>query len=162
MSTDKKPIDLVREFYNAVRAKDIDTIGRIIDIGFSPDVVVKLPSSLYYGGQYRGASEIKRLFTGLAHPKSAVNAETLVVEHIIGTEEYVASVLTFEWRGRGGGEPLRTGNAEWFFFRDGLITELCAYYEDTARCAALDATPKAAEVSTELKSAMRRQSPVGE
>lgn len=143
MSTDKKPIDIVREFYDAVRAKDIDTIGRIVDNGFSPDVVVRLPSSLYYGGEYRGGSEVKRLFSGLAHPKSAVNADTLVVEHIIGTDDCVAAVLTFEWRGRGGGEPLRTGNIEWIVFRDGLISELFAYYQDTARCIALDSTPRA-------------------
>jgi hypothetical protein len=44
-------------------------------------------------------------------------------------------MLSFQWRGR---RSVRTGNVEWFAFRDGLVSEVRSFYADTARCVALD------------------------
>ncbi|GAB4658963.1 nuclear transport factor 2 family protein [Mycobacterium avium] len=135
-----KTIDIVREFYSGVIEKDLDRINAVIDTYFADDAVVRIPQSLYYGGEYRGKPTLKQLFSGLAHPKSAVRADSMQLERICGSGDSVAAMLSFEWRGRGG-DKLLTKNIEWFTFQEGRIIEICAFYEDTARCVAVDQAP---------------------
>jgi ketosteroid isomerase-like protein len=130
-------VDIVREFYAGVIAKDLDCINAMIDTYFAQDAIVRMPQSLYYGGEYRGQTALKQLFSGLAHPKSAVRADSMRLERVCGSGDCVATILSFEWRGRGG-DKLLTRNTEWFTFEDGRITEILAFYEDTAQCVAVD------------------------
>lgn len=136
--TVQEPIDVVRDFYSAIQRKDIAALTAILGTAFAEDAIVRLPESLYYGGEYKGRESLERLFSGLAHPKSAVDADSMTMDHIIGNDEQVVVVLSFQWRGRRSSESMRTGNVEWFTFSDGLVTEVRSYYADTARCVALD------------------------
>lgn len=138
MTTTTTPMDIMREFYAAIQNKDVDALTAILDASFAEDVVVQIPPSLYYGGTYRGRETLKKLFAGLVHPKSAIDATSFKVEAMIGTEKDVAAELSFAWRGRGGGEPLLTGNLEWITFDEGRVTSIKAFYRDTAECKAVD------------------------
>jgi ketosteroid isomerase-like protein len=131
--------DIVRNFYARIIEKDLDGINEIIDTHFAQDAVVRIPQSLYYGGEYRGRSVLKKLFSGLAHPKSAVKADSMQVEQMCGDTNCVAAMLSFEWRGRGG-KSVMTRNTEWFTFDEGRVVEIRAFYEDTAQCLVIDQT----------------------
>lgn len=132
-------LDIVREFYSRVIDKDLDGINEVIDAYFAEDAIVRIPQSLYYGGEYCGRAALKKLFSGLAHPKSAVKADSMQVERMCGDEKLVAAMLSLEWRGRSG-TKLVTKNTEWFTFNAGRIVEIWAFYEDTAACLAVDQT----------------------
>lgn len=144
MTTSTAPMDTMREFYAAIQSKDVPALTAILDASFAEDVVVHIPTSLYYGGTYRGRETLKKLFAGLVHPKSAIDATTFKVDAMIGTDKDVAVELSFAWRGRGGGDPLLTGNLEWITFDEGRVTSIRAFYRDTAECKAVDDASRAA------------------
>jgi hypothetical protein len=134
--------DIVREFYAGVIGGDTDRVNAAIDSHFSQDAIVRMPESLYYGGEYQGAATLKKLFAGLAHPKSAVRADTMQLERVGGSGDYVVTLLSCEWRGRSGGK-LQTRITEWIEFDEkDRITEICAFYADTAQCVAVDQAPR--------------------
>lgn len=147
MTSQCPAVGVVLDFYAAIQKKDVDALTAILDTRFAEDVTVEIPPSLYYGGKYEGRDTLKKLFGGLAHPKSAIDASTFTVERIVGQDDLVSAELSFAWRGRGGGEPLMTGNTEWITFRDGKVSSIRAFYQDTAACRATDEASRSAHRS---------------
>jgi hypothetical protein len=137
------PREVVERFYAAVSAKNVDAIVQLADDRFAPDVVVREPESLPYGGSYEGLEKVKRLFTGLASPRSPIDAEQMVIAEIMEAVSvadhlnHVVVAIRFPWTVPGAEEPLQTKALEWWTFTDLKVTEIQAFYWDTGACVAL-------------------------
>lgn len=68
---------------------------------------------------------------------------TWLVDHILQGESEAVIEWSMFWRPRGRSERIITRGAEWFRFRDGLISEIRSYYQQREQSTQLDAFPYA-------------------
>lgn len=128
--------NVVREFYRAVSDKDADAIAKLVGERFAEGVTLVLPPSLPYGGTFTGARKFGRMFAGMMSAPDPVGAVAIVVTDVVDGGDRVAAQLEFDWYAPGSRTSIRTGALELWSFNDGLVTEIRAYYWDTAACAA--------------------------
>ena len=128
--------EVVETFYDSVNRRDAAGLSEVIAEYFAPDVVLRLPDSLPYGGTYEGSDAIERLFVGAASAEEPVGPAELALEEVAECprdgEDQVVVRLAFAWIPPGGGEPVRSQSVEWWRFRDLQVVEITAYYWDTA------------------------------
>lgn len=125
---------VVRDFYQAVAAKDAAALEALIFARFADDVVIIWPDSLPYGGSVRGAATLSKVFGRMTAAPEPVGPAGLELVGIVDGGNQVAAQLEFDWYPPGSGESIRTGALELWTFTDGLVREIRAYYWDTAAC----------------------------
>lgn len=130
-----EPRDVVRAFYEAVIKRDAEALSELITTSFREDAAVEWPAGLPYGGRIEGARTLRKVFAGLAAPQAVMGPENVELVSIIDGGQQLAAELAFDWRGNGA--TVATGALELWSFDAGLVTEIRAYYWDTAACQAL-------------------------
>jgi hypothetical protein len=122
---------MVEEFYGALAAKDVAGVERFIDDNFAQDVKLRRPESLPGGGTIEGADRVKRLMGAVAGAEGGpLDSTQMRIERVLeytgeGRDD-VAVELSFPWNGTA------TTSFEWWVVRDLKVTEIRAYYWDTA------------------------------
>ncbi len=127
---------VVRAFYDAINGRDAAAVGGTIEAAFAPDATLILPPSLPYGGTFTGAAKLGRMFAGMVGSSALVGAQRIDVTDVIDGGDRVAAQLEFDWYPPGGSVPVHGGALELWTFADGRVTEIRAYYWDTAELAA--------------------------
>jgi len=130
----RAPSHVVQTFYGAVAAKDATALSEIVKSSFHENASIAWPEGLPYGGRIEGASRLARLFAGMASSPEPVGPEGLEVISIVDGGDQVAAQLEFRWRAPGSTESIPSGALELWTFDQGLVSEIRAYYWDTAAC----------------------------
>lgn len=125
---------VVQAFYDAVAARDAGALTEIVTSSFRGDASIAWPEGLPYGGRIEGATRLARLFAGMASSPEPVGPEGLEVVSIVDGGEQVVAQLEFRWRAPGSDESIPSGALELWTFDQGLVSEIRAYYWDTAAC----------------------------
>lgn len=115
---------VVREFYDAVIAKDADRIASVIDASFAEDASITWPASLPHGGTLTSARTLRKVFGGLA--TSEGGPAGLTVERIVAGDDDVVAEVSFDFAG------VPSGALERWTFAGDRVTEIKAFYWDTA------------------------------
>jgi ketosteroid isomerase-like protein len=129
--------ELVRGFYRAVADRDGDGVAALVGERFAEDATLRLPASLPYGGVVAGRRRLERVFRSAAEATEPVGPTALEVLDVVEGGDRCAVQLRFDWRAPGGGGVVSsTGAVELWTFTGGLVTDITAYYADTAACVA--------------------------
>jgi ketosteroid isomerase-like protein len=126
---------VVRDFYAALARRDAEALGQLIDNRFHPDAVLALAPSLPYGGRFAGAAKLRRMFVGAASSQDQVGPVDVTLTGLLDDGDRVAAELAFDWYAPGAAGPLASSAVEIWTFAHDLVTEIRAYYWDTAACA---------------------------
>lgn len=124
--------EVVASFYTAVNAKDATAISTLIADHFAPDVSLIWPSSLPYGGTVTGSGKLGRMFAGMLASPVPMGPDQVSVLGLVDGGSQIAAQLSFDWFAPGTSESVASGALELWSFADGLVTEIRAYYWDTA------------------------------
>lgn len=122
---------MVEEFYGALAARDVAGVERFIDDNFAEDVTLTRPESLPGGGTLEGADRVKRLMSAVAGAQGGpLDPAQLRIERVLESTgedaDDVGVELSFSWNGTP------TTSFEWWVVRDLKVTQIRAYYWDTA------------------------------
>ena len=128
------PSDVVRAFYDAVVRRDSGALTELVSRSFREDAAIIWPEGLPYGGRVDGARRLGKVFAGMASSPDPVGPDGLAVVSVVDGGDQVAAQLTFDWRAPGSSQSIPSGALELWTFDDGLVTEIRAYYWDTAAC----------------------------
>lgn len=128
------PGDTVRDFYDALAAKDVSAVTAIVEARFHEQCSMTRPESLPGGGTVSGRTRLQRLLTG--GMGADVGPEGLEIVTLAGGEGHVAVELRFAWRATPGADAVHTGAVEWWSFdEEGLVRSIRVYYADPAHLA---------------------------
>jgi ketosteroid isomerase-like protein len=128
---------LIRSFYGAVAGRDGDAVAALVAGHFAENATLRLPGSLPYGGNVEGRRRLERVFRAAADATAPVGPTGLQVLDIVEGGDRCAVQLRFDWHApSGGGVVPGTGAVELWTFDGGLVTDITAYYSDTAACVA--------------------------
>jgi len=128
------PSHVVRAFYDAVATGDSSALSEIVATSFREDASITWPEGLPYGGRVEGSRRLARLFAGMASSPVPVGPAGLEVVSIVDGGAQVAAQLEFRWHAPGSAESIASGALELWTFDQGLVSEIRAYYWDTAAC----------------------------
>ena len=123
---------VVRGFYAAVAAGDTDAISSVLDDHFADDAAIEWPASLPYGGRVEGAHRLRVVFADMVSGRSAVGPGPLDVLSISVGPGTVAAQLGFTFLTPGDAADVPSGALELWTFTAEKVSEIRAYYWDTA------------------------------
>ena len=135
--------EVVERFYAAVRARDEAAVADLVQDWFAPDVVVKEPESLIYGGSYAGIDAARRVLGGIASPRSSLDGSKLEIEQIVEAVaesdklDHVFVAISFALLPPGSDASIPMRAVQWWIFRDLQVASIESFYWDTAACAGL-------------------------
>jgi ketosteroid isomerase-like protein len=121
VSEKRTPADVIRSYYTALNTGDADVVAA----HFTDD------ATHYYTrlGPHEGGRAIAE--------NAAWAVETIAgrwhLEHIVATGDEAAIEWTMTWRDPKSGEERLNRGAEFFAFRDGLISEVRAYHHGDSK-----------------------------
>jgi len=122
---------MVDSFYGALNARDVESLGQIVDESFAPDAILRRPESLPGGGAMEGAAKIKKFMTAIATMEGGpMDVSALRVHEVIEHAGEEADHVVVELRFPFNGSPMSA--LEWWTLRDLKVVEIRAYYWDTA------------------------------
>ncbi len=130
-----QPRQLVEAFYDAASRRDGEALVALVTSSFHPSAAVEWPAGLPYGGRVEGTRTLRKVFAGLATPDPVLGPENLEVVSVVEGGRQIAVQIAFDWRANGATVP--SGALELWTFDEGLVSEIRAYYWDTAACQAL-------------------------
>ncbi|RHW28126.1 hypothetical protein D0Z08_03790 [Nocardioides immobilis] len=130
-----QPIQVVEAFYDAASRRDGEALVELVTNSFHVDAAVEWPAGLPYGGRVEGAPTLRKVFAALATPEPVLGPENLEVVSVVDGGRQIAVQVAFDWRANGA--TISSGALELWTFDEGLVTEVRAYYWDTAACQAL-------------------------
>lgn len=120
----------VQRIYDAANQGDLAAVAA----GFHPDIVLRQPASLPYGGEFVGReaamATIVRMFT------EHYEVSRLELTHLAVDADLVISAATLHATARPTGRAVVMPFRECFTMRHGLAVELTPFYFDTAALAA--------------------------
>lgn len=138
MTVEASNASVVREFYEALSARDAETVRRVVREHFAEDATFTWPPSLPYGGTVVGRAKLERMLGGAAASPALVGAQHLRLNDLIDDGGRIAAQVEFDWYApNDAGELNDTGAVEIWTFAAGLVSNVKAYYWDTAACSAL-------------------------
>jgi ketosteroid isomerase-like protein len=117
---------IIREFYRAGRAGELDTVRSLL----ADDVVLIEPESMPYRGSYRGRDAIVQLQMDLYTKYYEFSSFQLT--SVIGDGENAAAQVKIVGVSRATGKAIETSAVEWFVVRKGQISSITPYHYDTA------------------------------
>ncbi|WP_182379295.1 nuclear transport factor 2 family protein [Nocardioides sp. WS12] len=128
-----QPHEIVAAFYEAAAGRDAGALDALLESSFHEDAAVHWPEGLPYGGRIEGRAILRKVFAGLATPDPVMGPENLTVVSVVdGGGDQVVAQVAFDWRANGA--TIASGALELWTFAGGLVTEVRAYYWDTAAC----------------------------
>ncbi|QYB04707.1 nuclear transport factor 2 family protein [Rhodococcus sp. USK10] len=126
--------ETVRTIYQAFNSADLATIEATVRDNFAPEVVVREPESLPWGGVYEGRDLVMKMMAGLTDPTSPIDAKNLVVDQLFASTEgdtiHIVADASFPWHGATSSIPMRA--LEWFSLRKGKVVEVQVFLWDAA------------------------------
>ena len=126
------PASVVRAFYQAMSAGDGEAVRAVVRDRFADSVTLSLPESLPYGGVLSGKRKLERVLPAAAAGSAGV--QNLRLAGLVDGGDRVAAQLEFDWYTAAGALCVAgTGAVELWTFTSGLVTEIKAYYWDTAK-----------------------------
>ena len=102
-----------------------------------PDVVHYFLAPNVGSAPVAGAEHLARYWRKV----TAMIRATWVVDHILDGVDEAVIEWTMSWLPPGEDEPVATRGAEWFVFRDGLISEIRSYYQQRPATTELEGFP---------------------
>lgn len=120
------PLEASKAMYAAVGAGDWEAVAEFM----ADDFVIYEPTSLPYGGEWRGRDALKRLY---AHVMGFWENPVVQWQELVGGEKYAVALLHFTVTARSSGERFETHIAEVTAFDDlGKMASMRIHYFDTA------------------------------
>lgn len=129
------PSTIVRTFYTAAAGKDAATLAELLATSFREDAVVEWPAGLPYGGRFEGRRLLGKVFAGLAAEGAPVGPDGLELVSLVDGGDQLAAQISFDFR--AGDAVIPSGALELWTFVGGKVSEVRAYYWDTAACNSL-------------------------
>ena len=112
-------IEAIRRYYDACNSGDAAGVAACC----TPDVVhYFLPPSME---PVHGNEDLGRFW----HQAVQLISAEWRVEHAIACDDEAVIEWSMQWNSRGDGERYIVHGAEWYAFRDGLISEIRAYHD---------------------------------
>ena len=130
------PVDklaVVRHYYNGCTSGDLDQLEKTLHPGV---VHYFLKPNAGFAPVF-GREHLARYWRKVARMIDA----RWIVDHAITSGTEVVIEWTMFWRPKHGRERIATRGAEWFVFKDGLISEIRSYYQQREHTTELDAFP---------------------
>jgi ketosteroid isomerase-like protein len=127
--------EVVERFYDALRREDAAALDELVDERFVPDVVVRQPDSLPFGGVHEGVEAVKRLFAALG---GSIDLPRLTIDEVIESVgesdrvDHVVVAVSFPATGADAAEPERWRALEWWTFEDLRVAAIRSFYWDPA------------------------------
>ena len=120
------PLEASRAAYAAVAKGDWDEVAHFM----AEDFVIYEPTSLPYGGEWRGRDALQRLY---AHVMGYWLDPKVAWQDLIGGEEHAVALLHFEVTAKSSGKRFETHIAEVTKFNAAsLMQSMRIHYFDTA------------------------------
>ena len=127
---DSDALQTVQAYFAAAGKQDAAALFATL----AEDAVITVPASLPYGGTYTGTGGFTQALAGFA--SAWENSETTDLT-LIADGAIVVALSRMTATARSSGRPIDTRIAEVFHLKEGKITQVQPYYQDTA--ALLDA-----------------------
>jgi SnoaL-like protein len=115
---EKEHIALIEKYYRGCNARDVDLMMST----FTPDVHHYFYPQAFTPKPVVGAENLARLWAG--YPKS----QRWTVDHAIASGDEAVIEFSFFYPRPGDKKEGVIRGAEWYVFREGLISEIRAYY----------------------------------
>lgn len=120
------PLEASKAMYDAVHAGDWDAVADFM----AEDFVIYEPTSLPYGGEWRGRDALQRLY---AHVMGYWDDPVVKWQELVGGEKYAVALLHFTVTAKSSGKRFETHIAEVTEFDDaGKMASMRIHYFDTA------------------------------
>lgn len=120
------PLEASEAMYAAVHAGDWDGVADFM----ADDFVIYEPTSLPYGGEWRGRDALQRLY---AHVMGYWEDPVVKWQELVGGEKYAVALLHFTVTAKSSGKRFETHIAEVTEFDDaGKMASMRIHYFDTA------------------------------
>jgi ketosteroid isomerase-like protein len=118
--------EVKKRFVNALFANDWETVAALSH----PELELREPSALPYGGTYRGVAGFKQCWELI--PKSGHKAESLDTLRTFFAEDPDSIIVELDFKGTitATGEKIHSRVLEQFDFKDGLISAIIVYWFD--------------------------------
>lgn len=117
-------VEQAKRMYDSLYAGDWEDVNKVL----SPDVVVREPEGLPYGGTYRGHEGFTELANAVSEHWEDLRATDMTFtcsDSVVHMESILVGTS------RATGKMLRVPLIESWTFRDGLIVSGAVYYFDT-------------------------------
>ncbi|MEN2738419.1 nuclear transport factor 2 family protein [Microbacterium sp. X-17] len=128
-------LGVISRYYDGCSTGDVALMGETLH----PDVVHYFLAPNVGSAPVGGAEHLARYWRKVAGMIQA----TWVVDHILDGADEAVIEWTMSWMPAGADEPVATRGAEWFVFRDGLISEIRSYYQQRPETTELEGFPYA-------------------
>ncbi|XVQ15855.1 nuclear transport factor 2 family protein [Spirillospora sp. CA-255316] len=128
-----EPASVVRDFYRAMSEGDGVAIRALVRERFADGATLCWPESLPYGGSLSGRTKLERVLGAATDAVEPAGVRNLRLTGLVDGGDRVAAQLEFDWYSAGGVLAVAgTGAVELWTFASGRVTEIKAYYWDTA------------------------------
>jgi ketosteroid isomerase-like protein len=120
------PLEASKAMYAAVARGEWDKVAEFM----SDDLVIHEPTSLPYGGEWRGRDALQKLY---AHVMGYWEDPVVQWQELVGGEKYAVALLHFTVTAKSSGKRFETHIAEVTEFDDaGKMASMRIHYFDTA------------------------------
>lgn len=120
------PLDASKAMYAAVAKSDWDAVADFM----ADDFVIYEPTSLPYGGEWRGRDALQKLY---AHVMGYWEDPVVQWQELVGGEKYTVALLHFTVTAKASGKRFETHIAEVTAFDDAdKMASMRIHYFDTA------------------------------
>ena len=120
------PLEASKAMYAAVARGEWDKVADFM----SDDLVIHEPTSLPYGGEWRGRDALQKLY---AHVMGYWKDPVVKWQELVGGEKYAVALLHFTVTAKSSGKRVDTHIAEVTEFDDaGKMASMRIHYFDTA------------------------------
>ena len=116
----------LKDLFAAAFSGDLELAGKVISETFDPDVLVKEPPFLPWGGEHRGIGAFFELFGQIA---SRTILDRFEVVDVFGTGDRCVVLYRVPFR-NGDAEPIWMDICELYTFSGGKVVELQPFYFD--------------------------------
>lgn len=123
----------IAQYYDGCSAGDVDLMLQTLH----PDVVHYFLAPNVGSAPVVGAEHLARYWRKVTGTIRA----TWVIDHILDGADEAVIEWTMSWLPSGEDQPVATRGAEWFVFREGLISEIRSYYQQRPQTTELEGFP---------------------
>jgi uncharacterized protein len=127
ISTEEKNVEVMLEIFNAIEHRDQERVSALMH----PDVDLRWPPSLPYGGTSRGKQVARATWQGTWDPLQPNGVERRMNPRVVAARKDEVVIL---WRQRGvsaAGDQIDTPVLALYQLRDGKLARAQMFYFDT-------------------------------
>jgi ketosteroid isomerase-like protein len=126
-------LESIARYYDGCSTGDVELMLQTLH----PDVIHYFLAPNVGSAPVIGAEHLARYWRKV----TGMIRATWVVDHILDGVDEAVIEWTMSWLPSGGDQPVATRGAEWFVFRDGLISEIRSYYQQRPHATELEGFP---------------------